>query len=146
MRITLALGLAGLLIGCGAGPTYTSRVPTFPLEALQGPHARRVKIYLNALIGKLFTVGTLMNEKGFEAVFLALGVLAAYSYSLYATVTSGEVYFDTAAMIVTLILLGRLFEGSARNRSMTGIDKLLKLAPDTANLVEGDSVRSVARL
>lgn len=77
-------------------------------------------------------------------LLVALGVLAAYLYSLYATVVGGEVYFDTAAMIVTLILLGRLFEGSARNRSMSGIDKLLKLAPDTANLIEGDLTRSVA--
>jgi Cu2+-exporting ATPase len=76
-------------------------------------------------------------------LLVALGVLTAYLYSLYAMMTGGEVYFDTAAMIVTLILLGRLFEGSARNRSMAGIDKLLKLAPDRANLVENDTVKQV---
>lgn len=86
---------------------------------------------------------SLKNRAPSMDLLVALGVLSAYVYSLYATVTGGEVYFDTAAMIVTLILLGRLFEGSARNRSMAGIDKLLKLAPDTANLVEGETVRSV---
>jgi Cu2+-exporting ATPase len=87
---------------------------------------------------------SLKNRAPSMDLLVALGVLAAYLYSLYATVVGGEVYFDTAAMIVTLILLGRLFEGSARNRSMSGIDKLLKLAPDTANLIEGDLTRSVA--
>jgi Cu2+-exporting ATPase len=86
---------------------------------------------------------SLKNRAPSMDLLVALGVLAAYLYSLYATVAGGEVYFDTAAMIVTLILLGRLFEGSARNRSMAGIDKLLKLAPDRANLVEDDAVRQV---
>jgi Cu2+-exporting ATPase len=86
---------------------------------------------------------SLKNRAPSMDLLVALGVLTAYLYSLYATLLGGEVYFDTAAMIVTLILLGRLFEGSARNRSMAGIDKLLKLAPDTASLVENDTVRQV---
>lgn len=70
-------------------------------------------------------------------LLIALGVTTAYSYSLYAMLAGGEVYFDTAAMIVTLILLGRLLENSARNRSMSGIDKLMQLAPDTARQTDG---------
>jgi Cu2+-exporting ATPase len=58
--------------------------------------------------------------------------------------TGGEVYFDTASMIITLILLGRLFEGSARNRSISGIDKLLRLAPESANLMAGEAIQVVA--
>jgi Cu2+-exporting ATPase len=75
---------------------------------------------------------------------ITLGVLTAYSYSLYALVAGGEVYFDTAAMIITLILLGRLFEGSARNRSISGIDKLLQLAPDSANRIDGEDTSTVS--
>jgi P-type Cu2+ transporter len=75
-------------------------------------------------------------------LLVALGVLAAYFYSLYATVAGGEVYFETAAMIVTLILLGRLFENSARRRAAAGVDRLLHLTPDTAlRLEEGREVR-----
>ncbi|MBE0502116.1 MAG: heavy metal translocating P-type ATPase, partial [Desulfuromonadales bacterium] len=57
---------------------------------------------------------SLKNRAPSMDLLVALGVLAAYFYSLYAALTKGEVYFDTAAMIVTLILLGRLLEGSAR--------------------------------
>jgi Cu2+-exporting ATPase len=77
-------------------------------------------------------------------MLITLGVLTAYGYSLYSLLCGGEVYFDTAAMIITLILLGRLFEGSARSRSVASIDKLLQLAPDTANKVTGDEIISVA--
>ena len=68
-------------------------------------------------------------------LLVAMGVLAAYGYSLYATLAGGEVYFETAAMIVTLILLGRLFENSARRRASSGVDRLLHLTPDTATLL-----------
>ncbi|RLB63426.1 MAG: heavy metal translocating P-type ATPase, partial [Deltaproteobacteria bacterium] len=77
-------------------------------------------------------------------LLITMGVLTAYSYSLYALIAGGEVYFDTAAMIITLILLGRLFEGSARNHSISGIDKLLQLAPESANRLEGEEIHSVA--
>ncbi len=65
-------------------------------------------------------------------LLIALGVLSAYFYSLGALAFGGEVYFETSAMVVTLILLGRLLENSARRRAMAGIDNLLRLAPDTA--------------
>jgi Cu2+-exporting ATPase len=68
-------------------------------------------------------------------LLIGLGVLAAYFYSLAAMFSGGEVYFDTAAMIVTLILLGRLLESGARNRAAGGIDRLLQLAPATARKI-----------
>ena len=71
-------------------------------------------------------------------LLIALGVLTAYLYSLGALVAGGEVYFETSAMVITLILLGRLLENGARRRAMAGIDSLLRLAPDTARLVRGD--------
>jgi len=71
-------------------------------------------------------------------LLIGLGVLTAYFYSFYAMVAGKEVYFETAAMIVTLILLGRLFEHNARHRAAAGIDRLLHLAPDIATLLAGD--------
>ncbi len=41
-------------------------------------------------------------------LLIALGVMSAYLYSISAIFTGAEVYFDTAAMIITLLLLGRL--------------------------------------
>ncbi|HKI51654.1 MAG TPA: heavy metal translocating P-type ATPase [Geothermobacteraceae bacterium] len=63
-------------------------------------------------------------------LLIALGVLTAYCYSLLMLATGGEIYFDSAAMIVTLILLGRLLESTARRQAAAGIDRLLQLAPD----------------
>ena len=71
-------------------------------------------------------------------LLISLGVLVAYGYSLWAMVQGGEVYFDTAAMIVTLILLGRLLENSARRLAGSGIDRLLRLSPDLACRLDAD--------
>lgn len=87
---------------------------------------------------------SLKNRAPSMDLLITLGVLTAYSYSLYALIAGGEVYFDTAAMIITLILLGRLFEGSARNRSISGIDRLLQLAPDSTNRIVGEEIHAVA--
>ncbi|MBE0599083.1 MAG: heavy metal translocating P-type ATPase, partial [Desulfuromonadales bacterium] len=54
---------------------------------------------------------SLRNGRPDMNLLVALGVLAAYGVSLYEIFAGGEVYFDTAAMIVTLVLAGRLFEG-----------------------------------
>ncbi len=87
---------------------------------------------------------SIRNKAPSMDLLITLGVTTAYSYSIYSMLAGGEVYFDTAAMIITLILLGRLFEGSARNRSISGIDKLLQLAPESANLMTGEDIQVVA--
>lgn len=71
-------------------------------------------------------------------LLISLGVLAAYFYSLAAMFMGGEVYFDTAAMIITLILLGRLLESGAKSRASGAIDRLLQLAPATAQRLTAD--------
>ncbi|NJC88335.1 MAG: heavy metal translocating P-type ATPase [Desulfuromonas sp.] len=69
-------------------------------------------------------------------LLVAIGILAAWGGSVHALWTGGEVYFDTAAMIVTLLLTGRLFENGARRRAASGVDRLLQLAPDTAQRLD----------
>ena len=71
-------------------------------------------------------------------LLIGLGVLTAYLYSLYAMLAGREVYFETAAMIITLILLGRILEHSARRRASAAIDRLLHLAPETASKLSGN--------
>jgi Cu2+-exporting ATPase len=86
---------------------------------------------------------SLRNRAPNMDLLIALGVLTAYIYSLYAIMVGREVYFETAAMIISLILLGRIFEHSARNRASSGIDRLLHLAPETACKLVGDSYQQV---
>ncbi len=67
---------------------------------------------------------------------IAVGTSAAYFYSLVALLRgSTELYFDTAAAIITLILLGRLLEARAKGRASAAIKKLLGLQPKTARLL-----------
>lgn len=82
---------------------------------------------------------------------IALGSSAAYFYSLAELVWSphAEAYFDTAATIVTLILMGRWLEARARGRAAHAIRRLAELAPKTARQVLPDGAErdvSVASL
>ncbi|MFO7577448.1 MAG: heavy metal translocating P-type ATPase [Pelovirga sp.] len=80
---------------------------------------------------------SLRNRQPNMDLLIALGTLCAYGYSLVAMVVGGEVYFETAAMIITLILTGRLIEAGARRKAAAGIDRLLKLAPARATRLTG---------
>ena len=69
---------------------------------------------------------------------IAVGSAAAALYGVYATVriaqgdTSHELYFESAAMILTLVTLGKYFETRSRGETGRAIEKLMDLAPKTA--------------
>jgi P-type Cu+ transporter len=82
---------------------------------------------------------------------IAVGTLAAWSYSVLATLAPGlfpaafrghhgevAVYFESAAVIVTLVLLGQVLELRARSRTGAAIRALLELAPKLARRVAAD--------
>jgi Cu2+-exporting ATPase len=71
-------------------------------------------------------------------VLIASGSGAAYFYSIYQIITGGEVYFDTSAMIVTLILLGRYIETGAKGRASSAISALMSLRPAEAKRIMAD--------
>ncbi|MCW5318335.1 heavy metal translocating P-type ATPase [Nostoc sp. KVJ3] len=75
---------------------------------------------------------------------VAMGTGAAYFYSLFATVFPGfftsaglmpDVYYEAAAVITTLILLGRLFENRAKGQTSEAIRKLIGLQPRDAKVI-----------
>jgi Cu+-exporting ATPase len=67
---------------------------------------------------------------------IALGTGAAFLYSLYETLRGGhEVYYEAAAAIITLILLGRTLEARARGKASAAIRRLMDLQPPTARVV-----------
>jgi heavy metal translocating P-type ATPase len=82
---------------------------------------------------------------------VAVGAGAAWAYSTFATFVpsllppgSVVVYFEAAAMIVTLILLGRLLEARAKGRTSRAIERLVGLQPAIAHVRRGNEVRDVA--
>ena len=69
---------------------------------------------------------------------IALGTGAAFLYSLYETLRGGmQVYYEAAAVIIALILLGRMLEARARGKASDAIRKLMDLQPPTARLWNG---------
>ncbi len=67
---------------------------------------------------------------------ISLGTGAAFLYSLVITLRGGhEVYYEAAAVIITLILLGRLLEARARGRASEAIRRLRELQPRTARVL-----------
>jgi len=67
---------------------------------------------------------------------ISLGTGTAFLYSLLVTIEGGhQVYYEAAAVIVTLILLGRLLEARARGRASEAIRRLRELQPKTARVI-----------
>jgi len=97
------------------------------------------------IIGKQFYVGAfkaLKNKSANMDVLVVLGTSAAYFYSLYLALLSPsggghtvELYFETSSILITLIILGKLFEAKAKGRSSEAIKKLMGLQAKTATIV-----------
>ncbi|MCP3738107.1 heavy metal translocating P-type ATPase [Rossellomorea sp. BNER] len=97
------------------------------------------------LVGGQFYVGAykaLRNKSANMDVLVALGTSAAYFYSIYLSILSigsdahmVELYFETSAVLITLIILGKLFEAKAKGRSSEAIKKLMGLQAKTATVL-----------
>ena len=97
--------------------------------------------------GSQFYAGALKLARHRSAdmnTLIAVGTSAAFLYSLVATVAPGafangdelpDVYFDTAAVIIALVLLGRLLEARARAGTTDAIKRLIGLQPRAARVV-----------
>lgn len=98
-------------------------------------------------LGTQFYKGAWRGLKHFSAnmdTLIAVGTTAAYLFSLAITFLptffeksgiKGDVYFDTATVILTLIILGRFLEARAKGRASEAIQNLLKLQAKTATII-----------
>ncbi|WP_411215798.1 heavy metal translocating P-type ATPase [Terribacillus saccharophilus] len=96
------------------------------------------------IVGRQFYVGAykaLRNKSANMDVLVALGTSAAYFYSLYLSIASlgshghmVELYYETSAVLITLIILGKLFEAKAKGRSSEAIKKLMGLQAKNATV------------
>ena len=68
---------------------------------------------------------------------ISIGAGSAFLYSIYGMFAGGEVYFDTAAMIITLILLGRYLESVAKGKASETVDRLMELLPSQIGVSRG---------
>ena len=96
------------------------------------------------IIGRHFYVSAyqaLRNKSANMDVLVVMGTSAAYFYSIYQAIASAghghhaELYFETSAVLITLILLGKLFEAKAKGRSSEAIKKLMGLQAKNATVI-----------
>ena len=98
------------------------------------------------IVGAQFYQGaykSLKNKSANMDVLVALGTSAAYFYSIYLTIEwylagsvgEAELYFEASAVIITLILLGKMFEVRAKGKTSQAIQKLLDLQAKTARVI-----------
>lgn len=86
----------------------------------------------------------LRNRRPGMDVPVSIGILAAYFASVWATLSaSGEIYFDSVAMFVFLLLGARYLEWSVRRRAMRAVDDISAAAPETAQRLVDDEIEIV---
>ena len=140
------------------GSHFIPAVKLFVTESIGTQNSRLIQFVLTTVV--LLGPGLRFYTKGFPALFkgapdmnslVALGTSAAYLYSLVATFLPGllpagtvNVYFEAAAVIVVLILLGRFLEARAKGRTGEAIRKLVGLQAKTARVERGGEVIELA--
>lgn len=99
------------------------------------------------VIGKRFYIAAfraLRNGSTNMDVLVALGTTASYVYSVYALLYGAitgfwsPTYFETSAMLITFVLLGKYLETLAKGKTSDAIKKLVELVPATALLLVKD--------
>ena len=133
-----------------------------PGQPLQGVISPRLQAWIELLLATPVVLwsGWPFFQRGWASIInrslnmftlIAIGTGTAYLYSLVATIApglfpesfrghGGEVgrYFEAAAVITTLVLIGQVMELRARSRTSSAIKALLGLAPKTARLIHDD--------
>ena len=69
---------------------------------------------------------------------VAVGTTTAYVYSIYAMLTHQAVFFESAALVTTFVLLGQVLEERMRSRASTALEKLMDLQAQTATVQRAD--------
>ena len=145
-RLTLAAGaiLSALVLALAMIPGLmdwpTMQSHNYVLAALTLP------VWLG--VGWTFHRGALRNARHLSAnmdTLVSLGSSVAYLYSLVATVAlpGQATYFDTAALIVTLIYVGKYLEAAAKGKATEAITALAGLRPRTARVVRNGAERDL---
>lgn len=132
----------------------------FPLPAFLGERPFLVGLCQMLLAASVMVINRVFFVNGAKALLhrapnmdtlVSLGSLASFGYSVYVLIAllsadaAGDhvgamshlhdLYFESAAMIVTLITLGKLLEARAKGKTTTALEALLRLAPKTATVL-----------
>jgi Cu+-exporting ATPase len=140
-RFVVAVVLAATIMALGFGPSFVGK--PYLLWALATPVQfwAGLRFYRGAW-------GALKHKTSDMNTLIAVGTSVAYVYSVIAVIAPGllatgilapNLYFDTSAAIIGLILLGRFLEARAKGQTSEAIKKLINMQPKTALVVrEGE--------
>ena len=126
-----------------------------PLPAFMNPHMFPLVFALVQLVltipvliagGRFFRVGMKTLFKGAPNMdtLVAIGTGSAFLYGVYATVLiylgdvgfAQHLYFESAAVVITLVMLGKYLEAASKSKTSEAIKKLMNLRPKTAVVVK----------
>lgn len=150
IRLVVALVFAALLL-------YVSMSHMVGLPCPFGPEKDAVVFALVqlGLLTPIVVVGLGFYRRGLSAIMklhpnmdslIAVGTLASIGYSLYITIRlilelpadAHELYYESAGVIIALVMLGKYLESRAKRRTGEAVAALMKLTPDTAAIVTAD--------
>ena len=136
-------------------------LPNMPLPDIISPNTHPVNA---ALVQMLLAIPVMFIGKkfyisGFTSLFhgnpnmdtlVAIGSTASFIYSLVMTFLMSDnphlihnLYFESAAVVVTLVSVGKFLEEKNKQKTKSTVEGLLSLTPDTALLLEGENVREI---
>ncbi|MEE9525200.1 MAG: heavy metal translocating P-type ATPase [Candidatus Woesearchaeota archaeon] len=98
------------------------------------------------IVGAQFYKGmwtALKNKSANMDTLIAIGTSAAYFYSVYVVLTGGMgQYFEASAILITLVVMGKLLEAIAKGKTSEAIRKLMHLSPKIATVIrDGEEVK-----
>src|SRR2546422_400857 len=142
---SLGIGIPLFLIGFGQGVGWWLRGLEEPVNLLFFVLATPVQFVAGYRFYRGF-LDAIRNKSANMDVLIAIGTTAAWAYSVVVTflpligvpVAEKGTYYDTAAVIIGLILLGKFLEEIAKGKAGDAIRKLMDLAPRTARVVRDD--------
>lgn len=128
--------------------------------SLPEPPAKANYILQFILAGATMAVNFRFFRNGFSALvkrvpnmdtLVSLGSGVSFLYSIYLAIKmsahagehAGHLFFESAAMILTLVTLGKWLEAAATGKTGKEVEKLLRMMPDTVTIVENDEEKNV---
>ena len=118
-------------------------LPWFPISPMANAFVQIVLLIPVILAGYTFYLygfRTLVKLSPNMDSLIAIGTSSAILYSIYLILRGDceQLYFDTAGMIIALIMLGKFLEARSRGKASGAIAELMKLSPETAYLMVDD--------
>ncbi|MEN6296431.1 MAG: heavy metal translocating P-type ATPase [Rectinema sp.] len=156
-RFTISAIFAAIILYIAMGSMLGLPLPGFidhRLHPLAFALAQLILLIPVLIAGKSFYI------HGFKSLFnlspnmdslIAIGTSSAILYSLYSIsrilngdhTAATQLYFETAAIIITLIMLGKNLESQSKRRTSEAVRKLMKLRPTTATILDGEVERKI---